>query len=82
MAIEYTLGLPGELVWQGVTLDAALRLRTPVARQDTAAAVDWFRLAALHGSYLEHQVFESQWRVASISPPTKGWRWRVRPVSR
>ncbi|MCG8460269.1 MAG: DUF6531 domain-containing protein, partial [Holophagales bacterium] len=73
-----TLGdLPASLEWQGVTLDAALRIAEPVARAtagaDTGgadpagAARAWQRLAALEGSALEHAVFEDEFLVQAVS---------------
>ncbi|MCP3961615.1 MAG: hypothetical protein GY719_27560, partial [bacterium] len=61
------LGLPRRLEWRGVTLDAALRVAEPVAREDAAAARDWMRLSALQGSALEHLIFERQFLVESQS---------------
>ncbi len=61
------LGLPHRLEWQGVTLDAALRVAEPVGRAEAEVAKDWMRLSALHGSALEHRIFEQQFLVDSLS---------------
>lgn len=55
--------LPSELEWQGVTLDAALRVAEPIGD----ASSDWMRLAALQGSALEHLVFQEEFLVEGIS---------------
>ncbi|MDA8018226.1 MAG: hypothetical protein MPN21_12340, partial [Thermoanaerobaculia bacterium] len=66
--VDSALGLPVSLVWQGVTLDAALRIVEPLApAADSAAARDFLRLSGLHGSALEHVVFEDVFQVGSIS---------------
>ena len=67
--LEQVLGLPQALIWEGVTLDAALRAAEPFdsTAEDPAAARDWMRLAALEGSALEHRVFEDELLVESVS---------------
>ncbi len=66
--VESVLDLPVELAWQGVTLDAALRVAEPLASaSDPAAKRDFYRISALQGSALEHQVFEDDFLVDSIS---------------
>lgn len=66
--VNMVLGRPYQLEWQGVTLDAAFRVAEPVARSaDSTTAKDWMRLASLHGSMLEHKVFEQNFLVDSIS---------------
>jgi RHS repeat-associated protein len=55
--------LPSELEWQGVTLDAALRVAEPIGD----ASSDWMRLSALQGSALEHLVFQEDFLVEGIS---------------
>ncbi len=66
--VETVFNLPHTLRWEGVTLDAALRMAEPLARgTDTAAPRDWLRLSALQGSALEHRVFEEELLVDSIS---------------
>lgn len=67
-SVDIVLDRPFQLEWQGVTLDAALRISEPITRgTDTAAAKDWMRLSALQGSALEHQIFEQDFLVDSIS---------------
>lgn len=72
MQAEMILGRPGQLRWEAVTLDAALRVAQPLGRQaQSTAAVnaerDFMRLAALQGSHEEHRVFEELFLVDSIS---------------
>ena len=69
LKVDTVLGRPMQLEWQGVSLDATLRISEPVARDATPAdaAQQWMRLSALQGSVLEHQVFENQFAVNSIS---------------
>lgn len=68
VSVESLFGLPYNLRFAGVTLDAALRVAEPLARgADAAAARDWMRLSALEGSALEHMVFEQDFLVDSIS---------------
>ncbi len=68
LRVDTLFGRPSKLEWQGVTLDAALRQSEPIARNASAAtAKDWMRLSALQGSALEHQVFEDEFLVDSIS---------------
>ena len=66
--VETVAGQPQQLLWQGVILDAALRVSTPIARDAASEREnDWVRLSALQGSILEHQVFETLFLVESIS---------------
>lgn len=73
VSIETVLGLPEQLRWDGVTLDAALRVAEPVAGATAAgppaagAAADWLTLAALQGSALEHRLFQELFLVDGIS---------------
>ncbi|HEX3529650.1 MAG TPA: DUF6531 domain-containing protein, partial [Thermoanaerobaculia bacterium] len=68
VTVESAFGLPQSLRFDGVTLDASLRVAEPLARTaDTAAPRDWMRLSALEGSALEHFVFEQDFLVDSIS---------------
>ncbi|HET8940434.1 MAG TPA: DUF6531 domain-containing protein, partial [Rudaea sp.] len=61
-------GVADALVWRGVGLDAALRPVEPYTQTAAnGAAADWMQLASLQGSVLEHQLFEQQWSVDSIS---------------
>ncbi len=61
--VQYANGLPVNLAWQGVSLDAAFR---PVESVGSKAK-DFFALSALQGSSLEHTIFEDQFSVQSIS---------------
>ncbi|MGE3540692.1 MAG: RHS repeat-associated core domain-containing protein [Candidatus Tectimicrobiota bacterium] len=66
--VDRLFGQAQRLAWEGVTVDAALRLRTPFARGPAAESPrDWMRLSALQGSTLEHRLFEQLWLVPSIS---------------
>jgi RHS repeat-associated protein len=68
MHITRVFDQPHQLTWEGVTLDAALRMTTPITRGTTSDVEHaWLRLSALHGSSLEHQIFEQRWLVESIS---------------
>ena len=69
LKVDTVLGRVMQLGWQGVSLDATLRISEPVARGTTPAnaAQQWMQLSALQGSVLEHQVFETQFAVNSIS---------------
>lgn len=66
--VERQLDLPYRMRLRGVSLDAALHPMdaiAPVARSDSEAR--FLRLSALHGSALEHRVFEQHWSVPAIS---------------
>lgn len=66
--VDTVLGRPMQLQWQGVTLDAAMRVVEPIARDGTAAtARSWMRLSGLQGSALEHHIFEEEFVVDGIS---------------
>lgn len=69
LRVDSLLGLPSEISWQAVTLDAALRVAQPIARDDGGAGAerDFMRLAALQGSSLEHGIFETLLLADSIS---------------
>lgn len=68
VVIDSVLGLPVDLRWQGVSLDASLRVAEPFSRgTDTAAPRDFLRLSGLQGSALEHSLFENDFLVDSIS---------------
>ena len=68
LRVETVVGQPHQLTWQGVTLDVAMHLHTPIARGAvTAPEHDWLRLSALQGSILEHDIFEQLFLVDSIS---------------
>jgi transglutaminase-like putative cysteine protease len=66
--VDTIAGRPHQLGWRGVTLDATLRLSTPIARlEERTAEYEWLQLSALQGSLLEHRVFEQLFLVDSIS---------------
>ena len=68
LRVETVVGQPHQLTWQGVTLDVAMHLHTPIARGAVAASEhDWLLLSALQGSILEHDIFEQLFLVDSIS---------------
>jgi len=68
MQVDTIAGRPHQLHWRGVTLDAALRLSTPIARRQARTAErEWLQLSALQGSLLEHRLFEQLFLVESIS---------------
>ena len=70
VAVSMVGELPVDLEWQGVTLDAALRIADPVAReasQQTASGRDFLRLSSLQGSALEQLALEELFVVESIS---------------
>ncbi len=68
LRVEELLGLPYGIEFQGVTLDAALRVAEPLSRVGEAATPrDWMKLSALHGSALENLIFAEQFQVESIS---------------
>lgn len=66
--VDTVLGRPMQLQWQGVALDAALHVVEPIARDGTVAtARSWMQLSGLHGSALEHHIFEEEFVVDAIS---------------
>ncbi|MCB1035809.1 MAG: hypothetical protein KDD47_18450, partial [Acidobacteria bacterium] len=68
LQVEELLGLPFSVVFEGVTLDAGLRVAEPLRHRPTGLPpTDWMRLSALHGSALEHLVFGREYLVESIS---------------
>ncbi|MCP4332393.1 MAG: hypothetical protein GY785_07030, partial [Gammaproteobacteria bacterium] len=68
MHVDSVLGLPSQISWQAVTLDAAMRIAQPISRSgDNLAEKDFMRLTALQGSSLEHSIFETLLLVESIS---------------
>ena len=73
VTVETVLGVPEQLRWDGVTLDASLRTAEPVAAATAAGAADpsveesFLTLSALEGSALEHRVFEDLFLVDGIS---------------
>jgi RHS repeat-associated protein len=66
--VERVLDLPRRLQFRGVSVDAALRPMEVIARlADADSERRFMRLNALHGSALEHWVFENEWSVPSVS---------------
>ncbi|MGA7296508.1 MAG: DUF6531 domain-containing protein, partial [Rhodanobacteraceae bacterium] len=66
--VERVAGVVDAMTWQGVGLDAALRPVEPFPQtSNDNAARNWMQLASLQGSVLEHQLFEQQWSVESVS---------------
>ncbi len=66
--VSKILGLPQQMTWTGVSIDAVLRAVDAIARNgDSQIANNWMRLSALHGSTLEHAVFEDLFLVESVS---------------
>ncbi len=66
--VERVLGLSHSLKFEGVAIDALLRPIEPVAQRGVESVeADWLRMSALHGSALEHELFEQQWGVEAIS---------------
>ncbi|HEX6832042.1 MAG TPA: transglutaminase-like domain-containing protein, partial [Rudaea sp.] len=69
---QYTVdrvgGVVDAMTWWGVGLDAALRPVEPFTQLSSlSTSADWLELSSLQGSVLEHQIFEQQWSVDSIS---------------
>lgn len=62
---DVVAGVELAAAWRGVFMDAALRVSEPIGTQSERR--DWFTLAALHGSSLEHTIFERQFQVDAIS---------------
>jgi transglutaminase-like putative cysteine protease len=69
MEVAELLGEPQSATWQGLFLDADLRIVEAVTRNtsDNSRLVDFTKLSALQGSALEHDVLESHFQVESIS---------------
>ncbi len=66
--VETLLDLPTRLVIKGVSLDAAQRPTQAIASTaQRAREAEFLRYSSLHGSALEHWIFENDWGVASIS---------------
>ena len=66
--VETLLDLPSRLVLKGVSLDAAQRPTQAIASTALRAReAEFLRFTSLHGSALEHWIFENDWGVASIS---------------
>ncbi|MEM6731428.1 MAG: hypothetical protein AAF658_07715, partial [Myxococcota bacterium] len=69
IAVVREFGIPVELEWRGVKIDADFRSATVVAvREGQTDLVDAFRtLSGLQGSYLEGAILESSFDVRSVS---------------
>ena len=66
--VDELLGLPFGIDFEGVTLDAGLRVAEPLSPLgDATVAREWMKLSGLQGSALEHLVFKEQFQVESIS---------------
>ena len=66
--VDEVLGLAHRLAFEGVALDALLRPVEPIAqRADAGIEKSWMQLSALHGSALEHELFQRLWNVSSVS---------------
>lgn len=66
--VERILTQPQQLNWQGVEIDAVLRVSETIARNENSIApLEWRQLSALNGSYLEHAILESDFGVLGIS---------------
>ena len=68
VGVEAILSQPQSLEFNGVNLDAALRVTDSLAaRSDAFSESEFATLSALQGSYLEHAIFERLFAVDSIS---------------
>lgn len=68
MDVTQVEGVPTRLSLDSIALDAAARTVDAISADGSLPdEADWFVLTALHGSYLEHQVFEQQWAVPAVS---------------
>jgi RHS repeat-associated protein len=66
--ISSLFGQPQDIRWQGIEIDAALRLASPIRRNDNAIAKgEWIDFSALQGSYLEHAIIENDFAVSGVS---------------
>lgn len=66
--VDEVLGLAHQLRFEGVALDALLRPVEPIAqRADGSIERDWMDVSALHGSALEHELFQRLWGVDAVS---------------
>jgi RHS repeat-associated protein len=66
---EYVLDQLQALRWENITLDAMSHVTEPVdgLSQGAAATLDWLDASALHGAWLESDIFRSTLQVAAIS---------------
>lgn len=68
MDVTRVEGVPTALSLDSIALDASARALDVISRESISSDEQlWLALSALHGSYLEHQVFEEQWAVPSVS---------------
>lgn len=68
VVVDSVLGSPQNLNWQGVNLDAKLRITDSVEQTESAyASNQFYKLAGLQGSYLEHKIFQQLFGVESLS---------------
>jgi transglutaminase-like putative cysteine protease len=69
LRVDELAGMAHAVDWQGLYLDANLRVATVVLRAgaDDDRAHRFFELSALEGSVQEHRLFEAEFNVASIS---------------
>ncbi|MGE3972168.1 MAG: DUF6531 domain-containing protein, partial [Porticoccaceae bacterium] len=66
--VETLLDLPQRLKLRGVALDAALRPTRAIAASEHAGReAEFLRFSSLHGSALEHWIFENDWGAESVS---------------
>jgi hypothetical protein len=69
LRIEQLAGLPHAVHWQGLFIDANLRVAAAVPRTgaDAERVRGFFELTALEGSVQEHRLFEEEFSVAAMS---------------
>ena len=67
IGIEQVFDVPLGIDWEGVDLDAALRIAEPLPNNVPDDSRIWFRLSALEGSSLERRVLETEFQVEAIS---------------
>ncbi|VAW38450.1 Beta-galactosidase, partial [hydrothermal vent metagenome] len=71
IAPEYNViqsqGLTTELRFKGISIDAVTKSVDAIGRGNNQNAYDFYRLSALQGSYLESNIFETQWATPAIS---------------
>ncbi|MDZ4812089.1 MAG: transglutaminase-like domain-containing protein, partial [Pseudomonadota bacterium] len=66
--VQTLLNLPSRLILKGVSFDAAQRPTQPIATSALRnREAEFLRYTSLHGSALEHWIFENDWGVPSIS---------------
>ncbi|MCG8519638.1 MAG: DUF6531 domain-containing protein [Pseudomonadales bacterium] len=68
MVVDRVLNEPQRINWKGVTMDAVFRAVDAISYSEhSLAAARFHRLSALQGSFLEHQRFEDDFQVDSVS---------------